>query len=36
MLVNQGAIGIQYWTGVEPEKAIMRATLERALGVSAS
>ena len=28
MLVNQGVIGIQYWTGIEPDPAVMRATLE--------
>jgi shikimate dehydrogenase len=36
MLVNQGAIGIEYWTGVQPEKGIMRTALERALGVASS
>lgn len=28
MLVNQGVIGIQYWTGIDPDPAVMRATLE--------
>jgi shikimate dehydrogenase len=34
MLVNQGAIAIQYWTGVNPDRAVMRRTLEQALGVT--
>lgn len=29
MLVNQGAANIEYWTGVAPDKAVMRAALER-------
>lgn len=28
MLVNQGAANIEYWTGVAPDKAVMRAALE--------
>jgi shikimate dehydrogenase len=28
MLVNQGKIGIKYWTGVEPDASAMRAALE--------
>jgi shikimate dehydrogenase len=28
MLVNQGVIGIQYWTGIDPDAAVMRRTLE--------
>jgi shikimate dehydrogenase len=28
MLVNQGVIGIRHWTGVDPDPAVMRATLE--------
>ena len=28
MLVNQGRIGINYWTGVEPETGVMRNALE--------
>jgi shikimate dehydrogenase len=28
MLVNQGAIAVQYWTGVAPDAAVMRRTLE--------
>lgn len=29
MLVNQGAKNIEYWLGVQPDKAVMRAALER-------
>jgi shikimate dehydrogenase len=29
MLVGQGAIGIRHWTGIDPDQAIMRATLEQ-------
>ena len=29
MLVNQGIIGIKYWTGVDSDAVVMRATLER-------
>ncbi|NRA95314.1 MAG: shikimate dehydrogenase [Planctomycetes bacterium] len=32
MLVNQGRIGITYWTGVEPDASVMRAALERIFG----
>jgi shikimate dehydrogenase len=32
MLINQGRIGIQYWTGVDPDAAIMRAALEEVFG----
>ncbi|HEV7640380.1 MAG TPA: shikimate dehydrogenase [Gaiellaceae bacterium] len=28
MLVNQGVIGIKHWTGIDPDAAVMRATLE--------
>lgn len=28
MLVNQGAIGIRHWTGVDPDRGVMRRTLE--------
>ena len=28
MLVNQGVIGIQHWTGIDPDPNIMRAALE--------
>jgi len=33
MLVNQGIIAVQYWTGVEPDAAVMRRALEEALGL---
>ena len=29
MLVNQGVTGIEYWTGIQPDPAVMRAELER-------
>jgi shikimate dehydrogenase len=29
MLVNQGATNIGYWFGIEPDKAVMRAALEK-------
>lgn len=29
MLINQGRIGIQYWTGVDPDPTVMRAALEK-------
>jgi shikimate dehydrogenase len=32
MLVNQGVIGIQYWTGVDVEPAVMRLKLEQIFG----
>jgi shikimate dehydrogenase len=32
MLVNQGAIGIRHWTGVDPDPAVMRAKLEELFG----
>ena len=28
MLVNQGVIGIRYWTGIDDDQAVMRRTLE--------
>lgn len=31
MLVNQGVIGIQYWTGIEPDETVMRKALKAAL-----
>lgn len=34
MLVNQGIVGVQYWTGVDPDVAVMRQALEKALGLS--
>lgn len=33
MLVNQGIVGIQYWTGIDPDAAVMRKALEAAMGV---
>jgi shikimate dehydrogenase len=33
MLVNQGIVAVQYWTGIEPDAAVMRQALERALGL---
>ena len=33
MLVNQGIVGVQYWTGIDPDAAVMRAALESAMGV---
>ena len=32
MLVNQGVTGIRYWTGVDPDPAVMRAALEEVFG----
>mgnify|MGYP000066255145 CR=1 FL=1 len=31
MLVNQGVIGVEYWTGLRPDAAVMRRALEQAL-----
>lgn len=33
MLVNQGVVGVQYWTGIEPDAVVMRKALEEALGL---
>lgn len=33
MLVNQGIVAVQYWTGIEPDAGVMRQALERALGL---
>lgn len=33
MLVNQGIVGVQYWTGIEPDAAVMRQALQQALGL---
>lgn len=33
MLVNQGVIGVQYWTGVTPDAGAMRVALEQAMGL---
>ena len=32
MLVNQGVIGIRYWTGVDPDPKVMRSALEEIFG----
>jgi shikimate dehydrogenase len=32
MLVNQGVIGIRYWTGIDPDPKVMRAALEEIFG----
>ncbi len=33
MLVNQGIVGVEYWTGIEPDATVMRLALEKALGL---
>lgn len=33
MLVNQGIVAVQYWTGIEPDAGVMRQALETALGL---
>lgn len=33
MLVNQGVIGVQHWTGIDPDPAAMRRALELAMGL---
>ena len=33
MLVNQGIVGVEYWTGIDPDAAVMRAALESAMGI---
>lgn len=35
MLVNQGKIGIEFWTGVVPDTSVMRAALEAIFGPAA-
>ena len=35
MLVNQGVIGVQYWTGIEPDAAVMRRKIEELFAVQA-
>ena len=32
MLVNQGVIGIRYWTGIDADAGVMRAALEEIFG----
>jgi shikimate dehydrogenase len=34
MLVNQGVIGIKYWTGVDVDAEVMRRTIQELLGES--
>jgi len=34
MLVGQGALAVRHWTGVEPDRAVMRAAAAEALGLS--
>ena len=33
MLVNQGIVGVQYWTGITPDADMMRRALESAMGL---
>jgi shikimate dehydrogenase len=33
MLVNQGIVGVEYWTGVTPDAGVMRKALESAMGL---
>ncbi|HEV3003338.1 MAG TPA: shikimate dehydrogenase [Pirellulales bacterium] len=33
MIVNQGAIGFKLWTGIEPDKTLMREAVEEFLGL---
>lgn len=33
MLVNQGIVGVQYWTGITPDAEVMRTALASAMGV---
>ena len=33
MLVGQGALAVRHWTGVEPDRAVMRAAAQQALGL---
>lgn len=33
MLVNQGIVGLEYWTGLTPDAEVMRRALEAALGL---
>ena len=33
MLVNQGILGVQYWTGIAPDATVMRAALKSAMGL---
>jgi shikimate 5-dehydrogenase len=31
MLLNQAAVNIELWTGIQPDRSIMRAALDRAI-----
>ncbi|MFM7100004.1 MAG: shikimate dehydrogenase [Verrucomicrobiota bacterium] len=33
MLVNQGVLGVRYWTGIDPDAEVMRQALASAMGV---
>jgi shikimate dehydrogenase len=33
MLVGQGALAVRHWTGVDPDREVMRAAAAEALGV---
>jgi len=33
MLVNQGMVAVQLWTGIDPDADVMRRALENALGL---
>ena len=33
MLVNQGVIGVRFWTGIDPDPEVMRMALEKAMGL---
>jgi shikimate 5-dehydrogenase len=33
MLVNQGAVSIRHWAGIDPETEVMRRKLEKIFGV---
>ncbi|MFN0126084.1 MAG: hypothetical protein ACKV19_05300 [Verrucomicrobiales bacterium] len=33
MLVNQGVLGVQYWTGILPDAAVMHQALADAIEV---
>jgi shikimate 5-dehydrogenase len=32
MLVNQAAVNVELWTGLSPDRAVMHAALDSALG----
>ena len=33
MLVEQGVLSVRYWTGIEPDRTVMRTALAQALGI---